>query len=215
MLDLSDILALPPLRWLLAVLKVSLILCLLWFVVHTGFLLWVGLHEELSNQTLKANVAIVLGNEILADGKPSPRLQARLDRAVELYKDARIESVVVSGGVDTEGHDEAVIMGRYLVKNGVPKEIIRVDSLGDDTYLSAANLKQMMEYYQSRRIVVVISSFHHILRTKLAMHKCGFKVVYGSYSRFFELRDLYYSIPKEFPAYYWYLYKPCPEPFRF
>ncbi len=215
MLDLSDLLELPPLRWTLAILKVLLILCVIWFFMHVGWILWVGLREELSNESLKANLAVVMGNEILPDGKPSPRLLARLDQAVELYQNARVESILVTGGVDNAGHDEALIMGRYLLKKGVPKEVIRVDSLGDNTYMSAANLNQMLEYYQSRKIVVVISSYHHILRAKLAMHKCGMKVVYGSYSRLFELRDIYYSIPKEFLAYYNYLYRSCPEPFQF
>lgn len=212
---LSEVLVMPPLRWILALVKLTLVLALLWFILHVGYMVFEGLSDELDNEHLKGNVGIVFGNEIQKDGKPSPRLKARLDRALELYNKARIESIIVSGGVDEAGHDEAVIMGRYLYKAGIPKEVITVDSLGDDTFLTAANVKRILEHHKTRRIMVVISNFHHILRAKLAMHKCGFKVVYGAHANYYEWRDLWYSIPKEFAAYYYYLNRSCPDPVKF
>lgn len=208
-------LVLPPLRWFLALLKVLLILLLVAALAHIGWMLWDGLTDELDNESRKAHVAVVFGNEILADGKPSPRLKARLDKVIELYENAQVESIIVSGGVDDTGNDEATIMGRYLVRNGIPKEVVEVDSLGDNTYLTAANVKRMLQYRTSHRILVVVTSYHHILRAKLALNKCGFSVVYGAYSRHFEWRDLWYSIPKEIAAYYAYLNGDCPDAIRF
>lgn len=212
---LSELLTLPPLRWILAAFQLGLLALLIWFLVHTGLLVWDGLTDELDNKQLKANVAVVMGNEILPDGKPSPRLQARLDEALKLYTEGRIESIIVSGGVDDANHDEALIMGRYLLRKGVPKEVLSLDSLSDNTFLTAANVKRMLEYHQTRRILVVVSGFTHIMRAKLALNKCGFRVVYGAHAPFFEWRDLWYSIPKEFVAYYYYLNRPCPDAVRF
>lgn len=212
---LSKALVLPPLRWFLALLKVVLVLLLIGSFAHIGWMLWDGFTEELDNESLKAHVAVVFGNEIMPDGKPSARLKARLDRAIELYENAQVETIIVSGGVDDEGHDEATIMGRYLVRNGIPKEVVEVDSLGDNTFLTAANVKRMLQYRTSHRLIVVITSYHHILRAKLALKKCGFNVVYGAYGRHFEWRDIWYSIPKELVAYYRYLNGECPDAVRF
>ncbi|MEZ0368609.1 MAG: YdcF family protein [Candidatus Sericytochromatia bacterium] len=212
---LSEVLVLPPMRWILAMIKLALLLALIWFGVHVGVMVFDGLTDELDKELFKANVAVVMGNEVLPNGKPSPRLKARLDKALELYNNGRIETIIVSGGVDDAGHDEATIMGRYLYRQGVPKDVIMVDSLGDDTFLTAANVKRMLEFHQTRKLMVVVSSYTHIMRARLAMNKCGFKVVYGAHADFFEWRDLWYSIPKEFLAYYYYLNRPCPDAVAF
>ncbi|PKL76240.1 MAG: YdcF family protein [Candidatus Melainabacteria bacterium HGW-Melainabacteria-1] len=212
---LSEVLAFPPLRWILALLKLLLLGSLLWFLLHTGWMIWDGLTEELNVEERKAHVAVVFGNEIMPDGKVSDRLKARLDRALDLYRDGDVDSMIVSGGVDDAGHDEASLMGRYLLRNGVPQEAIMVDSLGDDSYMTATNVRRILQNHQTRRVLVVVTSWHHVMRAKLALNKCGFKVVYGAYGRHLEWRDIWYSIPKEFAAFYWYLNRPCPEPFVF
>lgn len=50
-----------------------------------------------------ADVAIVLGNTVYADGSPSPRLAARLDRAYQCYEQRQCKLVLVSGGIDASG----------------------------------------------------------------------------------------------------------------
>ena len=52
-----------------------------WFFVHTIFITFSGLSDNVG----KADVAVVLGNEVNSDGKPSDRLKARLDKAVYAY----------------------------------------------------------------------------------------------------------------------------------
>jgi vancomycin permeability regulator SanA len=46
-----------------------------------------------------ADVAVVLGNTVNPDGKPSRRLQARLDKTIELYRVGLFQNTIVSGGV--------------------------------------------------------------------------------------------------------------------
>lgn len=210
--SLSELLSPPPLRWILAAFKLALLAGLLWFCAHVTWMLVYGLSDEYANPARRAQVAVVMGNEII-EGKPSPRLQARLDRALELYQSGRIEMLILSGGVEESGADEALIMGRYLLRKGVPREVMMVDSLGDNTLLTAANVKRMLANYQTRRALVVVSSYYHLLRARMLMQKCGFNVVYTTKSNYFEWRDLWYSIPKEFASYYYYLNQKCPESF--
>lgn len=201
---------LPPLRWWLALFLAAVMVVLLWFVGHVGWMLVVGFQEELNNENLSAHVAVVMGNQVLGPAKPGPRLKARLDQAYELYNNRRVQRILVSGGLGQEGYEEAVEMGRYLVRRGIPKEMIFVDALGDDTFQTARNTQRMLEARPNLRSLVVVTSYHHILRSKLALQRCGFPVVYGSYARHFEWRDLWFSIPKEVLAYYQYLVRDCP-----
>ena len=190
------------LRWLVLSL-------LLWFLVHSSVVLYVGLRNSLD---LPSDVGVVLGNQVLAPGKLSPRLAARLDRAASLYKGVRINKVLVSGGFDAKGHDEGAEMALYLRKQGVAQEDILVDHFGDNTFYTAANTRRVLKPYPNLRTLTVISSYTHLLRVRMAFERCGFQRPQVAQARHFEWRDLYWSLPREFVAYYVYrFWRTCPE----
>lgn len=172
-----------------------------WFVIHTTIILIDGLNDELQ----PVDLAVVLGNKVELDGQPSDRLQARLDKAVELYHAGYFPLVVVSGGLGIEGFDEAEVMKAYLVSKDVPEEHIIEDPDGYNSGMTAQNTKQIMDQRELDS-VMIISQYFHISRTKLAFKSVGVEDVYSAHARIFELRDAY-SIIREFPAYYKYLLK--------
>lgn len=85
------------------------------YLIATIFFLFIGhiliiTFEGLNDNIEFSEVAVVLGNKVELDGRPSKRLQGRLDRAVELYKKEYFNYVIVSGGIGKAGFNEAVIM---------------------------------------------------------------------------------------------------------
>ena len=180
-------------------LKIIICASLFWFLSHIALTVMDGLVDNLG----QCDVGIVLGNKVEQDGTPSKRLQSRLDKAAELYNDNYFNSIIVSGGIGKEGFDEAKVMKEYLVKAGIPADVIIEDNKGIDTYMTAKNAKYIMESnnFQS---AMVISQYFHITRTTLAMQKVGINQVYSAHGRLFELRDLY-SLTREFFGYYAYL----------
>lgn len=153
-----------------------------------------------------ADVAVVLGNTVAPDGKPSPRLAARLDRAYDCYAASQCRVVFVSGGVDPAGRDEAVVMRDYLLARGVPADRVVADSLGNDSWATARHASAYMRDngYVS---AVAITQYFHVPRTMLALKRHGVRNVGGASPRFFEARDLY-SILRELPAIAWYAVRP-------
>ncbi len=153
----------------------------------------VGLRDEID----RADVAVVLGNTVDPNGKPSARLQARLDKTIALYRRNLFTETIVSGGVGKEGFDEAVVMKAYLVANGLPPQHIYVDSQGTNTYFTAKYTARLMtdRNWQS---AIAISQYFHLPRTKLALHRFGVKTVYTAHAEFFELRDLYSTVREVF-----------------
>lgn len=150
----------------------------------------------------RAEVAVVLGNEVLADGAPSPRLAARLDRAVELYRARRCGMIIVSGGKGASGHDEATIMGRYLARHGIPARNIVYDHKGFSTWETARFTGAYMRRY-SMDSVIVVTQYFHVARADLAMRLTGVRTVGSASPFFFEWRDIY-SAFRELPAIVWY-----------
>jgi vancomycin permeability regulator SanA len=161
------------------------------FLIACGVLVCAGLHDDDDS----ADVAVVPGNTVRPDGSPSPRLAARLDRALELYRAGRVPLIFVSGGVGKEGWDESEVMRGYLIDRGVPTCAVIADNDGGRTLATAVNLRRVM-VQQKLTSALVVTQYFHVPRTKLALQKVGVGTVYSVHARFFEMRDLY-SIPRE------------------
>jgi vancomycin permeability regulator SanA len=170
----------------------------LWFLIHTIYIVADGLTDEIA----KTDVAVVLGNTVEPSGKPSERLKARLDKAVELYEKNLVGKIIVSGGFGVEGFEEADVMRDYLVSRGVSESDIILDRDGYDTHKTAVNTRAIMQAngFQS---VTIVSQYFHITRTRLAFQKAGIENIYAAHAEYFELRDIY-SILREFTGFYTY-----------
>lgn len=158
--------------------------------------------DGMSDRLFPADLAVVLGNRVEPDGEPSPRLAARLDRALELFRDGTVPRILVSGGVGIEGWNEAVVMKRYLVARGVPEEAVFEDPQGIDTLHTARATADFMRARGLQKVIVV-TQFYHVPRTRLALRKLGTSQVGGARARYHDLRDLW-SLAREIPAYLYY-----------
>jgi len=179
--------------------SLTLLATIVFALVAVGLLVSDGLSDDIK----KADVALVLGNKVELNGEPSARLRARLDRALDLYRQGLVTFVIVSGATGQEGHDEAQVMADYLSKNGVPAQSIIRDSEGVTTEASAINTAAILKK-KTLKSVIVVSQYFHISRSKLALRKAGVEDVYSAHAHIFELRD-FYSIPRELAGYvsYW------------
>jgi vancomycin permeability regulator SanA len=156
---------------------------------------WHGLQDHATT----ADIIVVPGNTVQADGSLSGRLQARLDVAIELFHEQRAPRIFVSGGTGREGHDEAAAMAQYLLAQGVPASAVVQDPLGVDTAATAVNAAQ---YLRANRLgsALVATQYFHIARTELALQRNGVRVAGARHARYFELRDLY-SLAREVIGY--------------
>jgi vancomycin permeability regulator SanA len=154
-----------------------------------------------------ADMAVVLGNRVYADGSLSPVLQGRVDRALELYRQSRVARIMVSGGKGNENGDihnpEGTAMKDYLVAHGVPANRIIEDNDGWDTYLTAKDFLLVADSLHVHSVIVV-SSFYHITRSKYIIRKLGFRNVHGAASQTYHWNDLV-GLPRDAVAFYKYL----------
>lgn len=172
----------------------------LWFGVHVSWLLMDGFTDELH----RADLAVVFGNKVHRNGQPSKRLRMRLDRTLQLYKKGYFPTILVSGGKGAEGHDEAVVMKRYLVAQGIPAQAILVDSLGLTTRHTALHAARRL-HSRNWRSVLLISQYYHISRAKLAARRAGITTIYSAQADYhFEWREIY-STAREVLGFYAYL----------
>jgi uncharacterized SAM-binding protein YcdF (DUF218 family) len=166
------------------------------FLLQTAYLVLDGLHDVVR----PADAILVLGSKVKSGGMVSNTLKGRLDQGYALYRSGFSQRIIVSGGLGKEGYCEAKVMADYLERLGVPQRHILVDENGRNTWQSALNFKGM-----NFRSVILVSSYWHLTRAKLAFRRLGVPEVYASHARMRpQLRELY-SIPREVIAFYFYL----------
>ncbi|MEU3986420.1 ElyC/SanA/YdcF family protein [Streptomyces sp. NPDC026672] len=121
----------------------------------------------------RAQVAVVFGAG-LWDGEPSPYLAHRLDAAAQLYREGRIEVVLVTGDNSREDYDEPDAMRAYLVRHGVPDTRVVGDYAGFDTWDSCVRAKRI---FGVDRAVLISQGFH--IRRAVALCEAAGVTSYG------------------------------------
>jgi uncharacterized SAM-binding protein YcdF (DUF218 family) len=143
-----------------------------------GSVMWQIYRQSTIDEARPADVIIVLGAAEYR-GRPSPVLRARLDHALELYRRKLAPRFITTGGaggdpVFTEGE----VARDYLVRNGVPSEMIMVEDRGESTFHSTAVAAEIMRR-MGLHSCIVVSDGYHIFRAKKMLEFRGLNV-YGS-----------------------------------
>lgn len=106
--------------------------------------------------------AIVVLGAAQYDGTPSPALQGRLDRALELYDDGLAPQIVLTGSKqEGDRFTEAFAGYRYLTAQGVPESALTIVDDGASTYESLAAARRVLRQQDADRVVLVSDSYHN------------------------------------------------------
>jgi uncharacterized SAM-binding protein YcdF (DUF218 family) len=107
-----------------------------------------------------ADAIVVLG-AAQYDGRPSPVLEGRLQRALELYEMDLAPAIVVTGGrQDGDTYTEATTGYNWLVDHGVPGEAILKEVQGRSTYESLAATARFLRDDDVMEVVLVTDGYH-------------------------------------------------------
>ena len=128
-------------------------------IVYTVSLVLVLVVSQ-QDQREPADAIVVLG-AAQYNGRPSPVLRARLDHALELYRDHLAPLVLVTGGVGPgDTTSEAMVGRRYLIAHGVPADAVVAQSEGRTTMASMTAVTGWLHQRGLRRVLLVSDPFH-------------------------------------------------------
>jgi vancomycin permeability regulator SanA len=175
--------------------------------IYLGFFLVFAVWPRSGN----ADLSVVLGNQVLPDGQPTARLAARLDEGARCYHAGLAPLILVTGGHERNGWDEADVMRAYLLARNVPAAAILEDHAGNTTWASAINTAALM---RARHLtsVLIVTQYFHVPRCMLAFRLAGIGTMRAAYPRYADSRDPY-SVVREMvalPAYALRLYRRSP-----
>jgi len=105
--------------------------------------------------------AIVVFGTAQYNGKPSPVLAARLDHAVELYRQKLAPVVVVTGGSQPgDRFTEASASANYLLRQGIPDKAVLREVSGTSSWQSLAAAANFLGDRDIKEVLLVSDPFH-------------------------------------------------------
>jgi vancomycin permeability regulator SanA len=125
-------------------------------------------------------VAMVFGAGLNRDGSPSWMLADRVQAGVDLYKNGKVQQLLMTG--DGTSNDEIKAMTDYAVKKGVPRNAIIADREGLRTYDSCWRAANVLNIKQA----ILVTQGYHLPRAlytcnSLGVDSVGFKAGLDSY----------------------------------
>lgn len=154
----------------------------------------------------EADAAVVFGARVYENGNLSVALRERMDTAIELYDQKLIGKLIVSGGIEEGGADEAQAMYNYALSKGVPAEALLIDRYGDSTEKSVNNTIKLAKKYDLKKVIAT-SSFYHMPRIKMLYNLSNFDVYTVPTVGDVLGNGTMASIWREIPAWWWYWLK--------
>ncbi len=127
------------------------LLVLLWLA---GVLAWIWIGPS-ETEDSGADYALVLGAAV-HDEVPSPVFRARIDHAVDLWQQGRVETLIFTGGfAEGGGLSEGEAARDYAIQEGVPESAIVVES-GSQTTMENLVFAQpgMLDYPDGTYLIV-------------------------------------------------------------
>jgi SanA protein len=148
--------------WLLYIIIAIIIITILPFlIIQTKY-------RFFNNRDIEPKVAIVFGAG-LVDTQPSKVLASRLDVAIDLYKNKRIEKILVSGDNTSIYYNEPKAMLNYLIENGVNENDVIPDYAGRSTVDSCYRAKFVFNINKA----YLISQSSHLGRALFLCERYG------------------------------------------
>lgn len=155
--------------------------------------------------------AILILGAGVSGNSPSPMLEDRLKKGIEVYFQGAASKIIMSGDHSREDYDEVNVMKDYATKMGVPSVNVFMDHAGFSTYDSLYRAK---EIFKANKIIIVTQEYHLYralyIAKSLGLEAIGIPAIKTSYrgdsSReqrevLARNKDFFLSIIKPYPTY--------------
>lgn len=141
---------------------------------YLGWQLWdidrFGHHDEGGS----ADCAIVLGAAAYYN-RPSPVFRARIDHAVKLYREGRVEKILLTGGFGKDAeYAESEVAYQYCLEKGVPEKDLLLEDTSKTTEQNLIQAARVMEA-NGLETALLVSDPWHLKRAAAMARKHGIK----------------------------------------
>ena len=126
---------------------------------------------------------LILGCDVQEDGRPTPVLKARIDRAITFYRRQKEETgkdliFIPTGGKGTETRpSECACITQYLLEQGIPENLIIGEDKATTTVENMKFSKEIINKIKPDGKVIFATSRFHVFRSGLYARREKIKAV--------------------------------------
>ncbi|MCU0511632.1 MAG: YdcF family protein [Anaerolineae bacterium] len=155
-------------RWL----RVLLWLMALWLVFCVCLMAWVYAYGR-AGRPQPADVIIVLGAGLRADGSPGFALTRRAEHAADLWRQGYAPRLICTGAqAYRRPRSEAAACAEILRRQGVPETAIVLETRSRSTQENALYARQVMQS-QGWQTAIIVTDSYHLFRAHLIFQREG------------------------------------------
>ena len=115
------------------------------------------IYDDIEQIPAQYRVGVVYGAKLNPDKSPGVYLKDRLDTALELYQNDKIDFIILSGERLDPDFNEIDVMEKYILERGVPIERTYLDTGGLDTYSTVYRVKNIFLFDE---VIYITQNFH-------------------------------------------------------
>ncbi len=126
----------------------------------TMFLMISIYNYSLVTEDVKADAAIVLGAAVWGNA-PSPVFKERIDHTINLYKNAKVDQLIFTGGVgENDELAESEVAKTYAINHNVPENVIFIETSSKFTFENLIESKKIMSDMGINSVLIVSDPLH-------------------------------------------------------
>lgn len=182
--------------------RLSLLIFFLIMLIYSA-VVWCIWHYDTKPINPRADAAVVLGASTTPSG-PSLVYRARIDHAIDLYRQGAVNSIILTGGmIKGQASSDAKIAQRYASSAGVPIDDLLIEEQSKTTKQNLIYMLELADEYDIHSFVIVSDPLH-LMRAMAMADDLGVKAIasgtptsrYVSWSvkMEFALREAYYYL---------------------
>ena len=116
------------------------------------------------SKTRKSDAGVILGAAVWGGNRPSPVLRERINKGYEIYENGNVEKLVLTGGGSPNELTEAEVSRNELVKYGVDKDDLFVETKSISTVEQIHYIRDKLYKRLNWERIVIISDNYHLFR---------------------------------------------------
>ena len=128
-------------------------------VFQTPLVWWLATPLRLERAPVAADAVVVFAGGVGESGQAGGGYQERVKRAIDLYRQGYVSTLVFSSGF-VFAFQEAEVMRELAVANGVPSDAITLETHGTNTHEMVHNVGVLLRAHGTRRVLLVSSPYH-------------------------------------------------------
>ena len=133
------------------------------------FLMMSIYNYSLVTEDVKADAAIILGAAVWGDS-PSPVFRERINHAINLHKNEKVDYLIFTGGVGDEDElAESEVAKAYAINNDIPEDVIYIETSSKITFGNLKESKKLINKTGMKSVLIVSDPIH--MKRAMAMAK--------------------------------------------